>query len=484
MSYEITSTEFQIDSIFLLEAADDDNQNIKRGTCFAVSENLLLTAKHTISNRSNFRCYLTSDDFRNEQFLTLEVINHKSDWDFAILRLSTKTLSAFIPLSDAEVPRSTEVKSCGYPTESGHIATPIDIVVNNYYPQDKTHLYSFDLTQTPTVKDYQGMSGSPVLYKEHAIGILVVQRGSTVLKVISNKDIAQEIPELFDELDFQNISKAEIEYTPPSMPKSPFYTRIYCNKDIPNMTALDIGFDRSIWRVQNLIDLSSEWLIDYALSASVKKSLEDKPTSQMKVAMKLFMKSDIHAMCDLFLHIAIRQNYKTIPIVNKIFNTEIGSSLSCSHIVLNKGEIEIWLGISSIKENLKDATHQAIENINALLSQKDIEKRLILITEQMDVTWPFKDKLNKIADSTLPIFQRFDRLVIPVFITHDSKTIQNYTEEKFKDSLRIELDECRLLLKQNFSNEIIQLFDLKVFVFPANNTSTLFSKFKEGISLC
>jgi hypothetical protein len=102
----------------------------------------------------------------------------------------------------------------------------------------------------------------------------------------------------------------------------------------------------------------------------------------------------------------------------------------------------------------------------------------------MDVTWPFKDKLNKIADSTLPIFQRFDRLVIPVFITHDSKTIQNYTEEKFKDSLRIELDECRLLLKQKFSNEIIQLVDLKVFVFPAKNTSTLFSKFKEGISLC
>ncbi|MBQ4852149.1 Hachiman antiphage defense system protein HamA [Pseudoalteromonas sp. MMG012] len=484
MSYKKTSTEFQIDSIFLLEAVDENGQNIKRGTCFAVSENLLLTAKHTISGRNTFRCYLTSDSFKNKNFVTLELINHESSWDFAILRLPNKVLPSFIPLSDAEVPRLTAVKSCGYPVESGHIAAPIDVFVNNHYPQDRTHLYSFDLTQAKTVKDYQGMSGSPVLYKEHSIGVLVVQRGTTVLKVISNKDIAKEIPELFDELHFQNITKEEIEYNPPSQPKSPFYARIDCDKDTPNIKALDIGFDRSVWRVQNLIDLSSEWLIDYALSASVKKSLEDKPFSQMKVAMKFFMESDIHAMCDLFLHIAIRQNYKTIPIVNKIFNSDIGSALSCSHIVLNRGEIGIWLGISSIEDNLKDATHKAIENINAIFSQKDIEKRLILITEQMDTTWPFKDKLNKIADSTLPIFQRFDRLVIPVFITHDSKTIQNYSEEKFKDNLRIELDECRLLLKQNFSNDIIRLVDLKVFIFPANNTSTLFSKFKEGISLC
>jgi len=483
MSYEKMSSEFQIDSIFLLESTNENNENIKRGTCFAVSESLLLTAKHTISGRSTFRCYLTSDDFKKKLFITLEVVNHESDWDFAILRLINKTLPSFIPLSDAEVPRSTEVKSCGYPIESGNIASPIEILVNNHYPKDKNHLYSFDLTQATTVSDYQGMSGSPVLYKEHAIGLLVVQRGSTVLKVISNKDIVQEIPELFDELNFQTISKAEIEYTPPSQPNSPFYTRIDCKKDTPEMKGLDIGFDRSIWRAQNLVSLSSEWIIDYALSASVKKSLENKPHSQIKVAMKLFMESDIQAMCDLFLHIAIRQNHKTIPIVNKIFNTETGSTLSCSHIVLEKGKIEIWLGISSIEESLKEGTNKAIENINALFSHKNIEERLILITEQMDDTWPFKDKLKKISDSTLPIFQRFDKLVIPVFITHDSLTIKNYNEEKFEDSLRNELEECRRLIQQNFSNEIIQLLDLKVFIFPANNTSNLFSKFKDEISL-
>jgi hypothetical protein len=484
MSYDEISTEFQVDSIFILEAADEKNENINRGTCFAISENLVLTAKHLISNRNIFRCYLTSDDFKNQQFSYLEIIKHDSSWDFAILRLSNKNLSTFIPLGDVNIPRSTAVKSCGYPIEAGYIHSPIDVYVTNDYSNIHTHEYSFELSQALNVKDYQGMSGSPVLYKGHSIGVLVVQRSSTILKVISIIDIAREISVLFEELNFQAISKDEIEYSPPYQPKSPFYTRIDCKNDTPNMMALDIGFDRSIWRVNNLIALSREWLIDYALSASVKKSLENRVFSQMEAALELFKEADIDVMSDLFLHIAIRQNYKTIPIVNKVFNTQIGSTFSCSHIVLEKGKIEIWLGVSSIKNNLKDATNKAIDNISALLSHKDIEKRLILITEEMDDSWPFKDKLKKISDSSTPIFQRFDKIVIPIFITHDSQSIQNYDENKFEEDLKNEMNECRLILQQKFSNEIIQLLDLKVFIFPVKNTLNLFSQFKKGISLC
>ncbi|WP_277601600.1 Hachiman antiphage defense system protein HamA [Colwellia sp. Arc7-635] len=238
-----------------------------------------------------------------------------------------------------------------------------------------------------------------------------------------------------------------------------------------------------MWRVNALVDCAREWLIDYALSASVKKSLENKSHSQMAIAFKAFQTTEIDVMNDLFLHMAIRQNYKTIPIVNKVINTQLGSALSCSHIVLEKGKIEIWLGASSIQENLKDATTQAIKNIEVLLSVETIQERLILITEKMDDSWPFKDKLEKLSDNTIPMAQRFDKIVVPIFITHDSDTITKYDEGTYIDELQKEIDECRLIITSNFSSDIIQLVNLKVFIFPVKSISDLHSRFKEGISL-
>lgn len=483
MSYQDTNTEFQIESIFIIEALDEKSENIKRGTCFAISENLVLTAKHTLNSFNKYRCYLTGEDFKDNKFVELEIVEHMSDWDFAILKMVNVKVASFIPISDAEIARSTKIKCCGFPTESGHMASPIEVVVNNHYPVDKTHLYNFELTQSPTINSYLGMSGSPVLYKGHAIGLLVVQRGKTILKVISIKQIYQEVPDLFRELKFNVISKEEVDYDPPPCPTSPFFTKIDCNKAEPNIKGLEIGFDRSIWRVDSLINLSKEWIIDYALSASMKNATQNMPYSQMQEAIGVFKECDMETMCDLFLHIAIRQNHKTVPIVNRVFNTDKGSAHSCSHVVVDKGNIEIWLGVSAIKDNITEATQEAIENINALLSRKDIEERLVLITQEIDNAWPFKEKLLRISDSSIPLFKRFNKLVIPVFITHDSQSITHYKEDEFEESLQAELDQCRLLLEQSFSNEIIELTDLRVFIFPSKNNSELFKKFKEGISL-
>jgi len=483
VSYQSTSTEFQFESIFIIEALNTKTGVKKRGTCFAISNTSVLTAKHTLINCNSFRFYLTGEDFKTGSFIELDLIQHDSDWDFAILKMANHKVEKYIPLSDAELARSTRVKSCGFPAESSHIASPIEVEINNHYPDDERHLYNFELTQSSTINNYHGMSGSPVLYKEHAIGVIVVQRGNTILKVISIKQIAQEVPTLFQHYDFDVISQDEVEYISPPHPISPFFTRIDCRKDIPAIKGLEIGFDKSIWRVDSLVKLSKEWIIDYALSASAKKATENMPVTQMQDAIKVFNDCDIDTMCDLFLHIAIRQSHKTIPIINKVFNSTNGSTLSCTHIVLEKGKVEIWLGVSSIQANLRDATSKAIDNINEIFSVKDIEQRLILITQEMDPTWPFKEKLSRITDSTTPLFKRFDSLVIPVFLTHDSESIINYSEASFEKDLQSELDECRALLKQNFSHEVVELIDLKIFIFPSQNNSNLFSKFKEGISL-
>ncbi|AZQ84904.1 serine protease [Colwellia sp. Arc7-635] len=218
MSLEEISHKFQINSTFIIESLDESGENIARGTCFAITPFLVLTAKHVITHRNKFRCYLKSDDFKNNIFYTLEVIEHDSDWDFAILRLASDSFSKFIPLGDVEIPLSTKVQICGYPIEAVYINSLVDVSVTNIYSDILTHDYSFEVSQSSTVKDYQGMSGSPVLYKGYAIGVLVVQRASTILKVLSISDIISRIPDLSEELRFETILQDEIDYSPPLLP--------------------------------------------------------------------------------------------------------------------------------------------------------------------------------------------------------------------------------------------------------------------------
>ena len=85
MSYQSTSTEFQFESIFIIEALNTKTGVKKRGTCFAISNTSVLTAKHTLINCNSFRFYLTGEDFKTGSFIELDLIQHDSDWDFAIL---------------------------------------------------------------------------------------------------------------------------------------------------------------------------------------------------------------------------------------------------------------------------------------------------------------------------------------------------------------------------------------------------------------
>jgi hypothetical protein len=270
---------------------------------------------------------------------------------------------------------------------------------------------------------------------------------------------------------------------PPKKPPSPFKNAIDCFAAEPNIKGLEIGFDFNIWRVNELIEYSSEWLIDYSLSASQKASIADRPRKQMKMAIDQFNIQDINVISDLFLHMAIRTNYKTIPIVNKVINTKVGSAFSCSHVVLDKGRLEIWLGASTIEKNLNDAVITVVKNINTLINIDTIKERLILITSEMDDSWPFKEKLTRISDNNLPLQDRFDKIIVPVFIAHNSEMIKPYLQEQFINSFQQEINSCRELINQEYSNQITALIDLRVFVFPVEDIDLIHKKFMEELVL-
>lgn len=472
------SSEYKLESIFILKAFGEKGK-VEKGTCFAISDTLVVSAKHIIVGTTSYKCFLTTDDYVNDNDIELDMFYEDDDLDFVILKTTNYKFKSYISIGKILIQRKEKIQICGYPQErEDNLHAPIDTIINADFSSTNTTNFCFSVEQCSTVTKYKGMSGSPIMYNGYIIGMLIVQQGSSVLYALSSLKI-------FENLDITNnldvYQKEEIDYDIPKHPLSPFNNKIDCYNALPNIKGLDIGFDYKVWRLNSLVEFAMEWIIDYSLSSAQKESLSSRPSSQYREAFKNYPIDNINAMSDLFLHIAIRENYKTIPIINKVFDIEGNSIFSTSHVIMNSGDIEIWLGVSSIKNNIDDAITCVLESITSLITLNNINERLVLITQEMDSSWPFSDKLKRISDTSIPMSDRFDKIIIPILIAHDSDIINSYDESEFLTKLQNEIEMSRSLITKDFSNSIVDLIDLRVFIFPVNDIEQVHTKFIQGL---
>ncbi|WP_143046102.1 Hachiman antiphage defense system protein HamA, partial [Acinetobacter baumannii] len=160
------------------------------------------------------------------------------------------------------------------------------------------------------------------------------------------------------------------------------------------------------------------------------------------------------------------------PIMSKVFDIN-NKTFSCTHVVLNFDSIELWMGASSVNTNIEDAIKSAVANIEYIMDITSLKNRLFTLTNEIDESWPHQDKLKRLANPSLDLEDRFDKIIIPVFLMHDSDLIKNYDKNSFLNLFNQHIQECRSYLKNHINSEIISLLDLRVFCFPVLNSMTL-----------
>lgn len=74
---------------------------------------------------------------------------------------------------------------------------------------------------------------------------------------------------------------------------------------------------------------------------------------------------------------------------------------------------------------------------------------------------------------------RFDKIVIPVFIANESEIVTSYNEETFKNRFAEEINKCREIFIEKFNHDFIKLIDIKIFSFPIKSINELVQKFQE-----
>lgn len=466
--------EFKLDSIYIVEALLQDNKK-RRGTCFSISDELILTANHVVEDATSLKVFLSSDAYADRDSIDATCIYSNAKLDAAILRVEDGKTNSSIELYRTAVNLDSKVKSCGYPIEKGHYHAPITVEVTNTFAHLISKDWSFEVSQSNTISQYKGMSGSPVMYDGRCIGILLVQQGNNTLYTVSTDDLLndQSIHKYIDDAGIQVISQHGIKYKAPQHPKSPFSYCIHCTSDVPSIKGVDIGFTFDQWNMTHFTETVYNWIIDYSLSHKEIATFNGNPRSLFKYARDNYPASDLNVLGDLCLHIAIRESYFTIPIMNRVFDQN-NKTFSCTHAILNFDNIELWIGASSVSSNLQEAVKQAIENINYIASLQSLKNRLYALTSEIDSSWPHKEKLERLADSSLPLDQRFDKIIIPIFIMHDSGLITNYDKQNFVSAFQEMIHECRGLIQDGSINQgFISLIDLKVFYFPVSSIEQL-----------
>lgn len=460
---------FNISSIYLLETHFSDGR-VKRGTCFSIARDLLLTANHVVDGASKINVSLSSDGFFNQKYVVANIIYCNESRDVALLELPNGTTSSHIDLYKTTINLDSDVKACGYPVEKEYYPAPINVKVTNNFEHIASREYSFEVSQSDSVSKYSGMSGSPVMHNEFCIGMLLVQQSNNTLYAVSIKDCLQD--NSFQELIIKHevfIKVQEgIDYKPPNFPTSPFKYCINCNADTPNIKGIEIGFTFNQWNLSDFTELVYDWIIDYCLSHKQQANFTGGRRSLFKYARSHYPVEDLSALGDLCLHIAIRESYSTIPIMNKLFDVN-NKTFSCTHAVLNFNSIELWMGASAVTTNIEAAVKSAIESINYIIDVKSLKNRLIALTSEIDESWPHKDKLQRLADSKLNLDERFDKIIIPIFLMHNSDLITHYDKGKFTELFYEKVAECRGLLKEGIDHKAIDLIDLRVFYFPVSD---------------
>jgi len=467
--------EYKSDSVFILEAIKNDGsgntRNVVRGTCFAISSTIVLTANHIVVDSDELRIYFSSDNFYQNIFSSAKCIHSDEAKDFCILEVED-VLASFIGLYSVSISLDAEVKACGFPIEKQHYCTPISVKVSNVFEHILSRQYSFEVSQSNYVSMYKGMSGSPVLRDGLCIGLLLVQQGCNTLYVVSVKDILADsaVLGIMNAANLDIKIQEGIHYKAPDHPPSPFTYCINCNVGQPNIKGIDIGFTMKVWNLSSLTETVYDWIIDYCLSHKEKANFSGPERCLFKHARANYPANDMNALGDLFLHIAIRDSYKTIPIMNKVFDIK-NKTFSCTHVVLNLDDIELWIGASSVSTNIEEAVGCAIRNIEYIISLTTLKQRLFMLTAEIDESWPHTDKLRRLANSSLTIDERFDKIIIPVLLMHDSSIITDYDKNSFIELFNERIQECRNILVDGIKPDLIDLINLRIFYFPVSDIS-------------
>ena len=257
------------------------------------------------------------------------------------------------------------------------------------------------------------------------------------------------------------------------------------------VTGLCIGYENKSWRYDQFVDHVMEWIPEFALNWSERKRMRDFNCVHLmkKAARKIYETNKFDnrgEFGELFLHIAIRQSFNTIPAVSKIYykdaHNDTVKGFDAVHIVLYDDELQLWIGESKFYNHFSKAVHDVVDELVKHTNFDYLRSEFNIIVDKIDKEWPEYDRLTELIHPNTSMDNIVDKVCIPVLLTYDSKIINEF------DSISTSFNKsfCEEIQK-NYGYFVDQTsflnLSIHLFLFPLHKKVELIKKLDEKLKL-
>jgi hypothetical protein len=257
----------------------------------------------------------------------------------------------------------------------------------------------------------------------------------------------------------------------------------------PGISGLCAGYENGTWREEQLIDHTFEWLPEFALSPTeIEKMGAHNALAFIRRAAEIIYTTDKYRkrgeFGELFLHIAIRQIFGSIPAISKIYYKDAGNDtvkgFDAVHVVEVDDELELWIGEAKFYKDITSAIRDVVTEIELHTTTNYLRGEFTLLTNKIDDDWSHAEELKKLIHKNTSLDEIFKRACIPVLLTYNSEAITSHTEvtSHYEDEFRQEISKY---YEKFQSKELPTSIRIHLMLLPLENKESLVTGLNEKL---
>jgi hypothetical protein len=215
------------------------------------------------------------------------------------------------------------------------------------------------------------------------------------------------------------------------------------------LSALCVGYERGEWRENGFSDHVMEWIPEFALKEAELKGVDSgNMVKLMRKAASIIYKSNKFKnrgeFGEIFLHIALRQIFNSVPVISKIYykssKNDTVKGFDCVHVVENDEDLELWIGEVKFYKSLDSAIKDVVAEIASHTDTDYLRDEFILIANKLDESSVHGKEVLKLLSPSTSLDEVFDRACIPVLLTYESAVVNDFEKCSKEYCARFELE--------------------------------------------
>ncbi len=276
-----------------------------------------------------------------------------------------------------------------------------------------------------------------------------------------------------------------------SAPEPFWEVRVHQLKTTPSLSGLCVGYERGEWRAKQFAKHAMEWLPEFALKKSECQAMDSGNAIQLirRAAKSVYDSSKFEnrgEFGELFLHIAIRQIFHSLPAISKIYyktaNNETVKGFDAVHVVGSPDDLELWLGEAKFYTDFDHAVRDVVAELLKHTNTDYLRNEFSLIMNKIDEALPHAQILKKLLSPNTSLDEIFKRVCIPVLLTYDSACVANHAicNEAYIAAFTSEINANY----QRFASKSLpQNVKIHLFLLPLHTKRKLIEKLDEQLKI-